>query len=179
MWGESGERVGSRSAGGGHGEPGPGLVAPRRGLLGVRPTQAGSLPQSTGALGAEATKSSPQKSRDCHSDASCSSSSSGHPHLRPIWLPIGGSPDPVLRSDYLLGWLSALREPLPRVYQFIKGYRWTARWRELQGTVCGRVQSTAARWVPPSHRLCTHRAPAGGQTLGIAWRVHHTGVMDL
>lgn len=56
--------MGSRLAGGGHGEPGPGLVAPRRGLLGVRPAQAGSLPQKTGTLGAEATKSSPQKSRE-------------------------------------------------------------------------------------------------------------------
>lgn len=103
-----------------------------------------------------------------------------HPHsLRPIWLQIGGSPDPVLRSNYLLGCLSALRETLPHVYRFLKGYRWTARWRGLQGTVRGRVQCTAACWVPPSHPLCTHRAPAGGQTLRIAWRVHHTRVMDL
>ena len=47
-----------------------------------------------------------------------------------------------LGFDYLLEQLTELRETLTYVYQFIKGYRWTARWQETSDKV----------WEGPKHR---------------------------
>ena len=74
-----------------------------------------------------------------HRTPTWTSDPSHKPRLSPVlltnWVEIGDSNSPFLGSINLPEQFTALRETLTYMYQFIKGYRWTARRSSTKGRV--------------------------------------------
>ena len=107
------------------------------------------------------------------------------PGIQTKQLQIGGSNDPLLGSDYLLGWFTEFRETFYLVgFRFIiEGYNsGTARWKRCLGQGMGKGHGA-------SHALWAHHSPcishvhhAGSSSKPcpwrFLWRLNYLGIID-